>query len=511
MRVSDTHCSPRLLDALAHKVHQHLGMDFSGERRSDLLRRLLRLAREQELSDTGHWLEELAFADWNSSQIQALVPAFSVGETYFRRDSEAFGWLVRNHLRPLLERRRREGQRYLRLWSAACCTGEEAYGLLFLLDELLGTERDSWDVDVLATDINEAFLAHARRGVYGRNAFRGNDEVYRRRYFEADGSRWRVRSNWLERIRFVRFNLTDARQPSPMPGADLILCRNVLMYFSPARASAALRRLLASLDPNGVLMLSAVEAGIATQAGLKGRIAASNYALTRQGSIGAKDARMARPDELPVQPRWLVGDDPAAAAPPQPAALSKTPPRRATALENEPRIAETGPAVFWTQAQQALAQGESETAREALRAYLDCPGLSSAQQHEACLLLARSWADEQQTEPARRYLDRALTLDATSMAAYWLLALLEQQTGNTRGALSALQKALYLEPEFILGYFLQARLLRSDGQAQASSKSLQVCRQLLREQAEDAPVPHADGMSCAQLTRLCDQIMTGEQ
>ncbi len=510
MRVSDLQCSPRLLDALAHKVHQHLGMDFSGERRSDLLRRLLRLAREQRLPDTEHWLEALAFADWNASQIQALVPAFSVGETYFRRDSEAFGWLARNHLKPLLARRRREGQRYLRLWSAACCTGEEAYGLLFLIDELLGTERRSWDVELLATDINEDFLTHARRGVYGRNAFRGNDDAFRRRYFQAEGSRWRVRSDWLDRIRFVRFNLTDGRQPSPMPSADLILCRNVLMYFSPARASAALHRLLASLEPNGVLLLSSVEAGIATQAGLKGCMAASNYALTLPGSIGAKELCVPRPVASPAQLLWPGGDY-AAAAPAEPAALSRTAPRRVTTPENEPRVIETDPAVFLAQAQQALAQGKSEVARESLHAYLGCPGLSPGQQHETCLLLARSWADELRIEPARCYLERALALDAASTSAYWLSALLEQQAGNTRGALSALQKALYLEPDFILGYFLQARLLRSDDQAQASSKSLQVCRQLLSEQAEDAPVPRADGMSCAQLLRLCDQIVTRDQ
>src|SRR5690606_38065955 len=133
---------------------QHLGMDFSGARQSDLLRRLIGLAQAQGL-DADSWLEELAFADWNANRIQTLVPAFSVGETYFRRDAEAFDWLAQHHLRPLLGRRRNEGRRYLRLWSAACCTGEEAYGLLFLIDELLGAERDSWTIEILATDINE--------------------------------------------------------------------------------------------------------------------------------------------------------------------------------------------------------------------------------------------------------------------------------------------------------------------------------------------------------------------
>lgn len=505
MRVSDANCSPRLLNVLTQKVHQHLGMDFSGERRSDLLRRLSRLAHEQGLSDVDHWLEELAFADWNKDQIQALVPAFSVGETYFRRDAEAFEWLARHHLAPLLARRRHEGQRYLRLWSAACCTGEEAYGLLFLIDELLGAERDSWTVELLATDINEEFLAHARDGIYGRNAFRGNDEAYRSRYFQADGSRWRVRPAWRERIRFARFNLADARQASPMPNADVILCRNVLMYFSPARASAALRRLLVSLAPRGLLLLSSVEAGIATRARLKGYMAASNYALARQDAMDAVV-------EPPRAAAWFFQHQRPAEKTPRPDFPLKPVPSLtavqygAAALLSEPLAAETGPAALWAQAQHDLENGRPEAARDALVAYLDGPALSPAQQHQACLVLARSWADAQQMKLARKFLERALSLDASSPSAYWLLALLEQQGGNNGGALKALQKALYLEPDFILGYFLQARLLQTEGQAQASAKSLQVCQRLLEKQAEDTLLPRADGMSRAQLLRLCEQL-----
>jgi chemotaxis protein methyltransferase CheR len=517
MRVTDSRASSRLLDALAHKVHQHLGMDFSGNRRSDLLRRLLRLAQDQHRPDTDRWLEELAFADWNTSQIQALVPVFSVGETYFRRDAQAFDWLARHHLAPLLSSRRREGNRSLRLWSAACCTGEEAYSLLFLVDELLGAERDSWHVELLATDINEDFLTRARHGLYGRNSFRGNDDAYCSRYFQREGSRWRVRSTWRDRIRFVRFNLADTRQPSPMPDADLILCRNVLMYFSPARAGAALRRLLASLDSNGLLMLSSVEAGIATRAGLKGRMAASNYALTKLGSMDLGEGSTPQADPSLIPPSWLAAENPAPGLTPQSVPASKAVTSPATALKIQlcPAEAgpadETGPAALWSKAQQALASGPPEMARQTLHAYLDCPALSPAQQHQAYLLLAKSWADEHQIELARLDLERALALDAASASAYWLSGLLEQQVGNNRGALSALQKALYLEPDFILGYFLQARLLQNEGQTKASIKSLQVCRRLLGEQAGDTPVPRADGLSCAQLLRLCDQITAGDQ
>lgn len=517
MTRTETFCSPRVLEVLAHKVHQHLGLDFSGERRTDLLRRLQLLAMEQQVEDLGSWLQALAFADWDATQVQALIPVFTVGETYFRRDAEALDWLARQHLGPLLARRRASGQRSLRLWSAGCCTGEEAYSLLFLLDELLGREGGSWSLELLASDINTAFLARAEQGLYGANAFRRNENVFRRRYFQAEGHMWRVRPAWRGRIRFMPYNLADGRQPCPMQGADLILCRNVLMYFSPSRAAAALRRLLGSLSPDGLLLLSAVEAGIATQAGFDGVWAGCNYALASSAlaSSARRDVRTAGGAASGVGPLPMVPSPIWTAAVPtgNPARNEAHPDEIAAAIERvEPTAAqadepEAMPERLWQQAQQAQHSGHYQVAREALRGYLACAGLSRAQQHQACLQMAHCWADQQRIEEAQDWLQRALALDPCSALAYWLQALLAQQSGDNPAALQALQRVLYLEPDFVLGYFLQARLLSARGCSRAGDKALRICRQLLQEQGEDTPVPQGDGISCAQLLRVCEQLL----
>jgi chemotaxis protein methyltransferase CheR len=495
-------CSPRLLQALVHKVHQHLGMDFAAPRSAELLRRLQLLAMDQQVGDFTEWLQALAFADWDAALLQRLVPAFSVGETYFRRDADTFDWLAQHHLAALVARRRQSGLRSLRLWSAACCTGEEAYSLLFMLDELLGAERGTWTLELVASDINAAFLARAEQGVYGSNAFRSNEAVFRRRYFQAEGRFWRVRAAWRGRIRFIQYNLIDDQQASLLPNADLILCRNVLMYFSPTRATAVLKRLLGCLNDEGLLLLSAVEAGIATQAGLTGSWAGCNYALAKTGQAAAKPLPAALPSSVVAPlpyPRAVLSPAKATAVVEQPA----PPVLPSTPVESPGGAAENQ----WQQAQQALSASHYPAAREALLAYLSCAGLSHDQQHQACLLLARTWADQQRTDEAQDWLQRALQLQPDSAMAYWLQAQLAQHSGDQSGALLALQKALYLDPDFILGYFLQARLLAAQGRGQASEKSLRVCRQLLERQPEDALVPQGDGMSCAQLLRLCEQLM----
>jgi chemotaxis protein methyltransferase CheR len=507
MQRTEARCSPGLLAALSHKVHQHLGMDFSGTRAADLLRRLQLLALELQVTELEPWLQQLAFADWDADLVQTLIPAFSVGETYFRRDAEALDWLAINHLGPLLARRRQAGQRSLRLWSAGCCTGEEAYSLLFLLDRLLGAERDSWTLELLASDINVAFLARAEQSLYGANAFRRNEAAFRSQHFQAEGRLWRVRPAWRGRIRFIQYNLADGLLACPMQGADLILCRNVLMYFSATRAASVLRRLLGCLDRDGLLLLSAVEAGIATQAGFNGFWAGCNYALSSAGRAAPVLAT------VPAEATARLDISPATT--PTVAGGQAPRPRRAESAVvvdmTWPRVsredAGTASEGFWQQAQRSLDAGEYATAREALLAYLACAGLSHAQQHQACLLLARSWADQQQIDAAQNWLQRALLLDPCSVMGYWLQALLAQQSGDIATALLALQKTLYLDPGFILGYFLQARLLRVQGRGRASDKALQVCLQLLGEQDEEALVAQGDGMSCAQLQRVCEQLL----
>ncbi|MNQ32333.1 putative biofilm formation methyltransferase WspC [compost metagenome] len=508
MQRTEARCSPRLLAALNHKVHQHLGMDFSGPRGGDLLRRLQLLALELQVADLESWLQQLAFADWDAALVQTLIPAFSVGETYFRRDAEALDWLAVNHLDPLLARRRQAGQRRLRLWSAGCCTGEEAYSLLFLLDRLLGAERDSWTLELLASDINAAFLARAEQSLYGANAFRRNEAAFRSQHFEAEGRLWRVRPAWRGRIRFIQYNLADGLHACPMQGADLILCRNVLMYFSPTRAASVLHRLLGCLDRDGLLLLSAVEAGIATQAGFNGFWAGCNYALSSSAGSATVPALAtvpanvaARQDSSPATTTSVAGGQAPGPRRAEPAVVDRVWPRVDRADAGAPSEG------FWQQAHRSLDAGEYAAAREALLAYLACAGLSHAQQHQACLLLARSWADQQHIDEAQDWLQRALLLDPGSLMGYWLQALLAQQSGDIPAALLALQKVLYLDPGFILGYFLQARLLRVQGRGQASDKALQVCRQLLGEQDEKALVAQGDGMSCAQLLRLCEQLL----
>jgi len=483
MKPAEVLCSSRMLGVLVDKVHQHLGLDFSGARQADLLRRLQLLALEQEC-EPGSWLESLAFAEWDQALIQQLISAFTVGETYFRRDPEALDWLAREHLVPLLQHRQTDGPHHLRVWSAACCTGEEAYSLLFLIDGLLCGRDGDWRLDLLASDINDSFLARAEQGRYGANAFRRNEQSFRSRYFLAEGGRWRVAPAWRGRIRFFRYNLAADSLPDASRGLaaiDLILCRNVLMYFSAERAAATLRHLLACLSDEGLLLLSAVEAGLATQAGYQGFWAGDNYALTpsaaslravkaappRQRPAAGKDAPRAARQTLASRPRTT-----------QPAAL--------------PRVAVSSP------------QPEASQPSPAQ------PGKERREDYEVCLAKVRRSIERQSGEEARIWLQRAVALQPERLDAYWLQLLLCRLEYDPQAALQALQRLLYLDADNAMAHFQQGLLLLEMGRRQGAERALRICRSLALQQPGERPVPDGEGLGFDQLRQLCEQLLEGE-
>ncbi|HEY0857674.1 MAG TPA: CheR family methyltransferase [Albitalea sp.] len=198
--------------------------------------------------------------------VQALARQLSVGETYFFREPAAFD-LLEHELLPALVAERRRSTRRLRLWSAGCCTGEEAYSLAIVLRRLIPDIAD-WDVAIVGTDIHPGFLAAARAGVYGDWSFRGVPAALRETCFRPCGAARHAVLPELRRLTRFRFgNL--AQDEVPGAGFDLVLCRHVLMYFDARKAQQAIGRLQAALGDGGWLLLGATESTAADHPSLQ--------------------------------------------------------------------------------------------------------------------------------------------------------------------------------------------------------------------------------------------------
>ncbi len=185
-----------------------------------------------------------------------LVKTLLVSHTEFFHGAGAYAYLKSTVLPELLARARDRDHTF-RCWSAGCATGEEAYSLAILLADLLGPEFSQWSIKIFATDLSEAAISFARRGVYAENMLEGLPPKYRKRFFERIDHEYRI-SKTLRQM--VVFGQQDIARSTPFSAIDLVLCRNVLSYFTPDIQEFALKQFAFSLFPGGYLFLGDTEA-----------------------------------------------------------------------------------------------------------------------------------------------------------------------------------------------------------------------------------------------------------
>ncbi len=168
-----------LLAQAGEFISDLMGLYFPKARRKDLERGLCAASLELGFENPEACTRWLLSSTLNKSQLEVLAGHLTVGETYFFRDKRTFAFLEEKCLPELIELRRTTGK-YLRIWSAGCCTGEEPYSLAILLHKIMGDTKD-WNISILATDINPAFLRKASTGIYGEWSFPRHPRVGQRK------------------------------------------------------------------------------------------------------------------------------------------------------------------------------------------------------------------------------------------------------------------------------------------------------------------------------------------
>ena len=247
MQVSDS--SSRILAGL---LEARTGQQLTMSRRWRIETALSALLRERGIPTLDELITILVMGREPSLATQ-VVEALLNNETYFFRDRTPFDLLAKAALPKLMQRR--QSTKRLRIWSAGCSTGQEAYSLAMMFADS-PAKWDGWTIDITATDVSEAAIARARAGFYTQFEIqRGLPVSAMLRWFDQVGEDWRVRRPLARYLRFRQHNLL-----TPQTGMfDLILCRNVLLYFSPETRRQAFERLAAALVADGYLMLGAGE------------------------------------------------------------------------------------------------------------------------------------------------------------------------------------------------------------------------------------------------------------
>jgi chemotaxis protein methyltransferase CheR len=249
MQVSDS--SSRILAGL---LEARTGQQLTMSRRWRIETALSALLRDRGIPSLDELITILVMGK-EPGLSNEVVEALLNNETYFFRDRSPFDQLARQAL-PVLARARESSKR-LRIWSAGCSTGQEAYSLAMIFAEEPTAWR-GWTIDILGTDVSTSVIDRARSGVYSQfEVQRGLGIAQTIRWFEEVDGGWRA----VEQVRRpVRFQVHNILEPAPHPGTfDLVLCRNVLLYLSPEKRRLAFDRLAAAMAPDAWLMLGAGE------------------------------------------------------------------------------------------------------------------------------------------------------------------------------------------------------------------------------------------------------------
>ncbi|MFJ2289287.1 CheR family methyltransferase [Pseudomonas iridis] len=361
------------------------------------------------LSQAAHADEYWQLLQGSRDEQQALIEAVIVPETWFFRYPESFatlGKLARQRLAEL------NNMRALRILSLPCSTGEEPYSIaMALLDA--GLKPHQFKVDGM--DVSPLSVEKARRALYGKNSFRGQDLDYRDRHFSAEQDGHRVNETVREQVRLQVGNVLDPTLLATEPAFDFVFCRNLLIYFDQPTQQQVFEVLKRLTHVEGVLFIGPAEGSLLGRLGMRSIGIAQSFAFSRQSHP--------QPEPMPVKPVALPVSQPIRSTPPPP-------------VRNRPFAAAT-----------------------------PLPVTSKSANPDAATLLANiaALANEGKSADARAACDQYLRSHEPVAQVFYWLGLLSDVAGLTLEAQGFYRKALYLEPQHPEALMHLAALLQAQG------------------------------------------------
>ena len=462
---------PRDVVRFRELIRARTGMAFPDNRTPDLERAIRRATTEAGLPTASALYDLVVRTPGISVTFDGLASALNVSETHFFRDQGQVEEL-RSSILPELVARRRQDRR-LRIWSAGCSTGEEPYTLAILVRQLI-PDLSGWDVLILATDINGASLERARQGVYREWSFRGIPAMRVRQDFLRRGDLFEVVPAIRRMVTFARLNLAEPVYPSVATnayGMDLILCRNVLLYFDRAQAHAVVGRLRSSLDDGGRLIVSRVDSSLPIFEGLQ---------TDRPGSGVFTKAHPAD-----VDAGALGGRAPAPVT---------HPPGRLPGV-SRPRDEGRASSIRHTDVPRSIVpSGRSDPATGSTE-----PVSTESQAAYEAVLAA--WRSSGPLE-ARSLLDRALGDYPLDASLHYLDGLILLEQGDVAGALRGFRRSIYADAEFALAHLGQGTAFARAGHGDRARAALEKASRLVADLDPQDTVFAPDGLTAAEVLEL---------
>ena len=261
-------------EKLSARIYSQLGLQFDANKNYFLQKRVEKRMEKLGVDDVQKYLFMLCYADADGVEMQALANLITTNETYMFREYEQLSAFADYCLPEVLSAKESRGEHSLRIWSAGCASGEEAYTLAIILREVFPQSK-FWDCEIVATDIDQNVLNQAARARYGQRSVSEVPPEYLEKHFLIHGDTYTVRPNTACLVKLEHLNLSDRAAMRAMRNFDFIFCRNVLIYFDDRSRKMVVDHFYNALKPGGYVFLGHSES--------VGRISTA-FKLRRHGS-----------------------------------------------------------------------------------------------------------------------------------------------------------------------------------------------------------------------------------
>ena len=493
-------------------IENSMGLQFSRTRRSDLDSRLGNVVRGFDFEDAESCIDWLMSSPLTKSRIETLAYYLTVGETYFFREKRSFDALENHILKEFIQSRRGKEKR-LRIWSAGCATGEEPYSIAILLSKMIPDIKD-WNVTILATDINPRFLQKASDGLYTKWSFRGVPSEIKKRYFKlTEDGHYKILPEIKKLVKFIYLNLAEDSFPSLINDTnamDIMLCRNVLMYFNSECQKKVIKKFYHSIIHGGWLVVSPSETSnvIFSQFEMVSFPGAILYRKDLYKKSGKKaglknDFEITAPSPAPQTPVNLSFEVRTPVSLPintDKARLADT--SRKKQQEQVPLIQEH----LVTSYEKALELFKKGRYSEAAENLVELAKVD----HKAITLLIRSYANQGELANALEWSEKAIEMDKLNTGFHYLRASILQEKGQIGGAMTSLKRALYLEPDFVLAHFALGNLAWQQGKFKESGRHFRNALKILGSKNQTDILPESDGISVGRFSELISYMIKME-
>ncbi len=551
-----------IINQFAKLISSHTGLNIREQDRDALRKKIwtrmktLKLSVAEEyynLLEAGTVLTNGPDASAGECEWKELTLLLTTSESYFFRDKGQFRLLQNQILPELIERQKLA--RSLRIWSAGCSTGEEPYSLAILVQEMI-PDWEQWQILILGTDINQINIEKAKRGIYNYWSFRLVDTDLQRRYFSERQTEWEIQERIRQMVTFRYGNLVQDQLPSQAAGVcnmDLIICRNVFVYFDALAIATVLDKFYSTLKPGGYLITAhaelygqqlgrlrakvfpesvvyqrredwPVETGLAApKLGLWPGESHSRRSGSNRQHLAGDRAALGRPipGESPQLRRQATGKSSATHSAFSPDRANLVPnghqkppgpnPIARSALGGSPVPADS--TLSTEVAHKILSEGQTlfqkEAYPEAIQKAKQVIALQPAN-FGAYYLMAQAHANLGEYEKAKFATQQAIQINSLSADPYYLLAHIAEEQGDIEAAKMFFKRIIYLAPSSIFAYLELASLYEGEGDMPRANKMRRTAFELLKELPPDATLEQHSQLRASELLLYVQKMLRND-